>query len=236
MGTGTEEAISLEYLLPHSPKARHAVFQEVDAVAMYHYKLKILHEEQVRRRFGSKGHNDITAAEEEAAHELVDSVIGQMSIGDLVQGDAAEMGDDSSEEFTSSEDESSAGDTASRHTGKKSPTTRTPRTSPPSSRPPSQPPSRPSSISGKIKGVFHKRNSSDSSSIQRAATPSSYQPRKKKKGTPRPKEPELKVIPDLLPLFLELVRPSHTLCDQRNSSDVYAPQVRPRLQAKLQAN
>jgi len=195
----------LEYLLPHTGPAREAIFEEVDAVALYHYKLKIAHEEAIRKRFGTK--NDISVAEEEAAHELVDSVIGQMSLGELMQADAGEIDGDSEEGYTSSEDESSSV-ASEQHatTGDGKSHTSSPPTSPSKDTPPSP---RPGSSSGKARLLvnkldsLHKRSHSDDSSASKAA---SLLKRKKKGGT-RLKEPELRAIPDLLPLFLELVRP-----------------------------
>ncbi|KAG8890630.1 hypothetical protein FRB98_007185 [Tulasnella sp. 332] len=195
MGSGVGEEISLEYLLPHSGSARSAIFGEVDTVALYHYKLKIAHEEQVRRRFGSKAQDEIGDAEEAAAHDLVDSVIGQMSIGELMQGDAADIGESSDEAYTSSEEESSEeehGPRVHRTTAGKE----TPLATKPSSL-------SEKSASGKKPMAMHKRNSSNTSNGHRASTPAS-----KKKGVARLQEPELKLIPDLLPIFLELVRTS----------------------------
>ncbi|KAG9015787.1 hypothetical protein FRB93_012352 [Tulasnella sp. JGI-2019a] len=194
MSTGVGEDISLEYLLPHTGPARSAVFEEVDAVALYHYKLKIAHEEQVRRRFGSRAQDEIGDAEEAAAHDLVDSVIGQMSIGELMQGDAAEIGQESEEEYTSSEEESSeeGHDKPRVHGTASRQSTSSGKTDPPGS-------------PGKKHAALRKRASSALSNGRR--TPASLSKPKKKRGTTRLKEPELKVIPDLLPIFLELIRP-----------------------------
>ena len=76
---------------------------EVDAVALYHYKLKVAYEDRVRKRFGrTQGMNDADA-EDEVAAELVNGVVKDLSFGELVQGDA----DDLAAEETDSEDESS---------------------------------------------------------------------------------------------------------------------------------
>jgi len=208
MGNGTGEEISLEYLLPHTGPAREAIFKEVDTVALHHYKLKVLHEEQVRKRFGNRPQNEVEAAEEEAAQELMNSVIGQMDVGQLMRGDIAELDDDDSEEYTSSEDEeeSSAGSethvTANGrpHAGPLPGSSQ--RTSSDSSRSSSASAGRTSSL--KKLNPLHKRSSSKASNNRRPPTPLTLH--KRKKGA-RPKEPELTAIPELLPIFLELVRP-----------------------------
>lgn len=200
MSDGIGDQISLEYLLPHSSDARTTIFNEVDAIALYHYKLKIAHEEQVRRRFGGQLKDEIADAEEAAAQDLVDSVIGQMNIGDLVQGDAVEIGEDSSE-YSSSDEEESSVDT---HEDPAHPDSKPLPPVPPISS------SRRSSSSGKSASrptpnkkleALHLRTSSNSSK-GKATTP---QQRKTKKPGARYHEPEMKAIPELLPIFLELV-------------------------------
>lgn len=204
MSSGIGDEISLEYLLPHSNEARTSIFNEVDAVALYHYRLKVAHEEQVRRRFGGQAKDEIAVAEEAAAQDLVDSVIGQMNIGDLVQGDAVEIGEDSSDEYTSSdEDDSSAGthEDAERPDATAGPSARTPssRRSSASGKSPSRP-----TLHKKLEEL-HLRTSSNASKGKADVSPQ----QRTKKGGPRYHEPELKAIPELLPIFLELVCPIH---------------------------
>ncbi|KAI9063229.1 hypothetical protein FKP32DRAFT_1666643 [Trametes sanguinea] len=50
MRDGLGEPISLEFLLPHTGADRENVLREVDAVALYHYKLKVAYEAKLRRR------------------------------------------------------------------------------------------------------------------------------------------------------------------------------------------
>ncbi|KAK7049515.1 hypothetical protein VNI00_005546 [Paramarasmius palmivorus] len=113
MREGIGEPISLEFLLPHKGKERAEILAEVDKVALYHYKLKILYEDKLRRRFGrSQGQQDADA-EDQATKALVDGVIGEISFGEVVQGDAIDVAaeetdsDESSSEYeTSSEGDS----------------------------------------------------------------------------------------------------------------------------------
>lgn len=257
MREGLGQDISLEYILPHAESERVAIFKEVDAVALYHYKLKVSHEEKVRRRFDGRVKNDVDAAEEEAAQDLVDGVIGDLSLGELMQGDIDELSD-SSEDYTSSEEESSSDDnsTLSSHRTKSSTATKHAPNGhphhhhhPPANRkkslpslpshdgpPPPPPPKddvpspRPSmtlthssgsgsaqrsaSVPRRQKTIeaLHLKSSSGSSGKKGHGTPATpATPRTPKtprrKGILAPKEPELEVVPGLLPLFLELVRP-----------------------------
>jgi len=104
---GISQPLDLEYILPHGGETRAKIMAEVDAVAQYHYKLKVAHEEKVRRRF-DKG---IPANNDEA--ELLASVMGSLSIGETTMGDAEEMADEISDEedtvdrYYSDEDEES---------------------------------------------------------------------------------------------------------------------------------
>jgi hypothetical protein len=114
---GLKEPISLEYLLPHSGKERDEIMAEVDKVALYHYKLKVLYEDKLRRRFGRANGQPQADVDDEATQALVDGFVGEMNLGELVTDDvdmATEATDEeessseesSSSEFTGSEDES----------------------------------------------------------------------------------------------------------------------------------
>ena len=85
---GLGEPISLEFLLPHMGQERQEILEEVDKVALYHYKLKVLHEDKVRRRFGrAQGQNEADA-EDEATQALLDNAISEISLGELGRADA----------------------------------------------------------------------------------------------------------------------------------------------------
>ncbi|KAJ7781216.1 hypothetical protein B0H16DRAFT_1658847 [Mycena metata] len=106
--------VSLEFLLPHTGQERKDILAEVDKVALYHYKLKVVYEDKLRRRFGKVQANAMqndADAEDEATKALVDGVAEEINFGELISGDAvdlaAEETDEESEE--SSEFESSSG-------------------------------------------------------------------------------------------------------------------------------
>ncbi|KAG7096935.1 hypothetical protein E1B28_004334 [Marasmius oreades] len=109
---GIGSPLSLEFLLPYMGKERADILAEVDKVALYHYKLKVLYEDKIRRRFGrTRGQHDADA-EDEATKALVEGVVGEISFGELAQGDAFDVAaeetdedEDSSEYYSSSEDD-----------------------------------------------------------------------------------------------------------------------------------
>ncbi|KAF9567302.1 hypothetical protein CPC08DRAFT_740197 [Agrocybe pediades] len=101
---GLGDPISLEFLLPHKGQERSDILAEVDKVAQYHYKLKVLYEDKLRRRFGRAQSNEADA-EDEATQNLVNGVMGEISFGDLVQGDAMDLAAEDEEDETSSEEE-----------------------------------------------------------------------------------------------------------------------------------
>lgn len=108
---GLGDPLSLEFLLPHTGQDRTDILSEVDEIAMYHYKLKVIYEDKLRRRFGNaQGQRDVDA-EDEATQTLVNGVLGDIDFGELVGGDAldvaAEESDEFDDDYTSSDDYSS---------------------------------------------------------------------------------------------------------------------------------
>ncbi|KIJ56683.1 hypothetical protein M422DRAFT_197782 [Sphaerobolus stellatus SS14] len=113
---GLGEPISLEFLLPHTGQERIDILKEVDAVALYHYRLKVAHETKVRRRFGRGEGGEVanggpTTADQDdlATQALIDDVVRDFNFGDLVNGDVEDLVDtdssgEDSEEYDSSEE------------------------------------------------------------------------------------------------------------------------------------
>jgi hypothetical protein len=86
---GLGEPMDLDFILPAGGPAREAIMAEIDSVAQYHYRLKVAHEEKLRRRFDTdpaKG-GDI---EEQA---LLESVLATLSLSEAVS-EAADMESD----------------------------------------------------------------------------------------------------------------------------------------------
>ncbi|GMK60115.1 hypothetical protein CspeluHIS016_0903320 [Cutaneotrichosporon spelunceum] len=99
---GLPVPLDLEILLPHGGPERVAIMNEVDEIAQYHYKLKVAHEEKVRKRFASGAGADQQTMEEAA---LVDSVLQSLSIGDMIMGSAGEIAVEESEESEGDDDD-----------------------------------------------------------------------------------------------------------------------------------
>ncbi|KAJ9127616.1 hypothetical protein QFC24_001026 [Naganishia onofrii] len=93
---GLDDKIDLEFLLPYAGEERLEILREVDAVAAYHYKLKLAYEEKVRRRFRKDA-----ATDDEAA--LIDGMIASLNLNDSVVGDMEEVGEED-EDSEDSED------------------------------------------------------------------------------------------------------------------------------------
>jgi hypothetical protein len=92
---GIGEPVSLEYLLPHICQERASILREVDNVALYHYKLKVAHEEKIRRRFLRLQGQSSADAEDEATQALVQGVVEDI---DFVQGGALDLANDDSDD------------------------------------------------------------------------------------------------------------------------------------------
>ncbi|BEI87139.1 hypothetical protein CcaverHIS002_0704850 [Cutaneotrichosporon cavernicola] len=101
---GLPSELDLEILLPHAGPERVAIMKEVDDIAQYHYKLKVAHEEKVRKRFAGGAGADQQTMEEAA---LVDSVLQSLSIGETIMGSAGEIAVEESEESEEEDDDHS---------------------------------------------------------------------------------------------------------------------------------
>lgn len=105
MRDGLGDRVSLEFLLPHKGEERAEIMAEVDAVARYHYSLKVIYEAKVRRRFGRTAGQSEADAEDEEAAALVDSVVKDLSFGELVSEDADELAAQESDEDSGSDED-----------------------------------------------------------------------------------------------------------------------------------
>lgn len=101
---GLQQPIDLEFILPHAGPERQAIMAEVDAVAQYHYRLKIAHEEKIRKRFERSGGAGGSSQEQDEA-ELLGSVMASLDLGDTAVAEGAEINDEESEEEEYDEDE-----------------------------------------------------------------------------------------------------------------------------------
>ncbi|SJL02010.1 uncharacterized protein ARMOST_05334 [Armillaria ostoyae] len=110
--------ISLEFLLPQSATERKQIMDEVDKVAIYHYKTKVVYEEKVRRRFaGGQAAQGEGEREEEETRRMVDGVVGEISFGELVSGDVEELRAEDSDDEESDSDSEETGSGSTEDTG-----------------------------------------------------------------------------------------------------------------------
>lgn len=104
---GGPHKLDLEFLLPHSGPERVALLKEVDAIAIYHYKLKVAHEGKTRRKFlregGGKSGKVGAEKDDDDEQALIDSLVDGFSFGNTLTGDAAEIAE---EESSSGEEDS----------------------------------------------------------------------------------------------------------------------------------
>ncbi|PCH41007.1 hypothetical protein WOLCODRAFT_131649 [Wolfiporia cocos MD-104 SS10] len=254
MRDGLGERISVEFLLPHTGTEREEIVKEIDAVALYHYKLKVAYEDKVRKRFGrTQGLSDADA-EDEVTAEMVNGVVRDLSFGDLVQGDADDLAaqetdseDESSEEEYSSDDsyESDSDEASSEESIETDQTERepaTPRNHPattptspvrrshtiahfvrPQRRSPPTPPNGKRSLDAERlpMKIRHPRSmilsrsepphSEPKRQVPHSAPPQrrsvSRRPPSPKKKAPALQPPELQRLPELLPIFVEMMKP-----------------------------
>lgn len=225
---GLSEKIDLEFVLPVGEE-RLEILREVDAVAAYHYKLKLAYEEKVRRRF-----QKTAATDDEAA--LIDGMIASLNLNDSVVGDVEEVGeeDDESDESDDSEaDERSAALnqglddmqdwSAVDGRGKKSHAANSPRGSVDYSR---------SSLDKLRHPVQHYRERHGSQDTtpeneKRPPPPKPVKMRKKRGAADVIEMPALQKIPGLTPIMVEMV--SAARVDVKTLLTL--PQIRPLLRA-----
>ncbi|CAE6523036.1 unnamed protein product [Rhizoctonia solani] len=231
MRNGLGDPPSMEFILPHAGgEERAQLVREIDSVALYHYKLKLAHEDKIRRRFGrsANANSSVEDQEEAAAQEFMADLARDMQFSDVVRGEAGEitaMESESSSEYESDEtdetDSTEGSDSGSGTGTAESVGGRVPHTAPLPSREPTKgrasldvpSPSKPSSHSG----LRHARSFSHEQKSPARKDPtggrislrSSPTPQRRRKAPAQVlKEPELKLLPELLPLFVELVRPT----------------------------
>ncbi|KAJ1308617.1 hypothetical protein OPQ81_004315 [Rhizoctonia solani] len=233
MREGLGNPVSMEFILPHQGgEEREQLIREIDSVALYHYKLKLAHEDKIRRRFGRSANASASVEDQEeaAAQEFMADLARDMQFSDVLRGEAGEIAAVESESGSSEYDSDETDETESTEESDSGSGTGTAESVgdrvPPHSAPlpgrestkgrtsldvPS--PSKP----GGHSGLRHSRSFSHEqrSPIRkdpmggRISLRSSPTPQRRRKAPVKVlKEPELKLLPELLPLFVELVRPT----------------------------
>jgi Domain of unknown function in PX-proteins (DUF3818) len=207
---GLPEPMSLEFILPHAGTERARAIEEIDSVIEYHRKLKEAHHERMRRRIVR---GEMTERDEDAA--FVGGMMDQFSMGDL----AEVMGELDAEESDEEEnDEDSSDELGSRRTSQSSDR--------PSQNTPKSTDTLGTALASVSIGTLNRRNAEPAprpsptvhTNVRGPPTPSmrasvdSSMPRKshgrRKKGRVLIVPPTLVYIPQLVPVFVEMLRPA----------------------------
>ena len=175
---GLPSPVSLEYLLPHSGKEREVVLKEVDSIIDYHRKIKAAHHERMRRRMirGEAGEGESNG---DAA--FVGGVMENLQMSSVL-GDVEEFNNEDSEEDASDEEDNDSEDDFQ------------------------------DALSEATNSLSLDTPSSSNGPKPLPLVPGGLVPIMSKKARGRKKDrvpielPTLKVIPSLVPIFVELVR------------------------------
>lgn len=261
MRDGLGEPVNLEYVLPHTGQARADILKEVDTFALYHYKLKLAYESKVRRRFGDGQDGDAEDEQATQAvfdRVMGDMTFGELMRGDVDDIAAEESTDEESSEEETSEESDEEGASrvpanrvphsrehlpksasASQTSLRRSISDRHPLSPTPSgsfSPPANGRPSGSRSSSGNTEKPLASpppgRNSHSNASSSRLPLKKPQLPKRKKHGHTQIKPPQLKLLPELLPLFIELVRASTLVFWPVSNSIRFPFQVRPLLKPR----
>jgi len=222
---GLPQPIDLEFLLPDSGPQRQAIMAEVDAVAQYHYRLKVAHEEKIRRRFEKSPAGDldiVTGIEESDEAEILDTVMSGLHIDDtavdMIDDDSSSDEDDEDEDEDADSDHDSASGAKTHGHGHKA----SPLLAPvPDRFGPNAERDRRGSNSSTGKSGFHRiRHSIDFSRSSPTPDQGSSKVPETPRRSPRPRmskkkrrrlqaeaeiAPETKAIEEMRPLFMEIV-------------------------------
>ena len=92
---GMKSKISLEMLLPHSEAERKEIFKEVDELAIYHYKKKVMHEERMREKY-IESQEDYDGKGE--SNEWVAGLVGSLGVDEVLTTEVTAAGENESED------------------------------------------------------------------------------------------------------------------------------------------
>ncbi len=243
---GLPREVDLEVILPYAGSERLAIMKECDEVAAYYYKLKVAHEEKIRRRFQKDG-----ASEEEAA--FINGIVASLNMNDSIVNDAGEAAADGE----SSDDEDDDSDAEEAAASAFDPTkdngaaqwksvvkdddasTSSDRTSVHQSVQSEVSPLSGGSVENKRSSMDRIRNSLDFSRKTEAPTsapagPAHPQPQPKIKRRRRSKRgaqevavaPTLKHLPSLVPIFMEMVRQKVVMVSDSSKLTIVSAPVR----------
>ncbi|TIB88528.1 hypothetical protein E3Q19_03300 [Wallemia mellicola] len=115
---GMKSKISLEMLLPHSEAERKEIFKEVDELAIYHYKKKVMHEERMREKY-IESQEDYDGKGESS--EWVAGLVGSLGVDEVLTTEVTAAGENESEDGEEEEENINYPETGHMrtHTGEK---------------------------------------------------------------------------------------------------------------------
>ncbi|SJX61278.1 uncharacterized protein SRS1_10273 [Sporisorium reilianum f. sp. reilianum] len=213
--------VDLEICLPAGGEERKKALDEIDSLVLYAYRLKFLRELKLRRKLadrevagvagklmGADKKRRADGLTEEDDSAFVGAMVENLGVGDIFTGEVADAEAEEDEIETSDEEESDdghGGDGLKLHKVASSDSEAEAEDeddSAPRWRPT---PSRQATLTpGNLRQM-----DKELPSLPRGASADgagTEKPRKRRK-IPAPKAPELKVLPEMLPLFVEMVRP-----------------------------
>lgn len=85
---GISNEIDLEFILPHRGEEREMICKEIDALAIYHYKMKLAHEQRMREKYMQSQENEETTNE---TSEWVAGLVGQLGVDEVMTAEVNEV-------------------------------------------------------------------------------------------------------------------------------------------------
>ncbi|TKY84926.1 hypothetical protein EX895_006006 [Sporisorium graminicola] len=217
--------VDLEICLPAGGEERKRALDEIDSLVLYAYRLKFLRELKLRRKLadrevagvagklmGADKKRRADGLNEEDDSAFVGAMVENLGVGDIFTGEVADAEAEEDEIETSDEEESDDEQVgALRHDGLKlhkvvSSDSEADAEDDEEVAPRWRPaPSRQTTLTpGSLKQVDKELPSLPQDAATDGADAAKSRKRRK---IPSPKAPELKVLPEMLPLFVEMVRP-----------------------------
>lgn len=216
--------VDLEICLPAGGEERKRALDEIDALVLYAYRLKFVRELKLRRKLadrevaglagkliGTEKKRRTDGLSEEDDSAFVGAMVENLGVGDIFTGEVADAEAEEEELETSDEDESEDEEDVdgngrprlSRNQSSDSDeTAESDEAAAPRWRPT---PSRQTTLTQENLKTVEKDLPTPP---QAASTEASHgEKARRRRKIPAPKAPELKVLPEMLPLFVEMVRP-----------------------------
>ncbi|SPO21681.1 uncharacterized protein UTRI_01164_B [Ustilago trichophora] len=254
--------VDLEICLPAGGEERRRALDEIDSLVLYAYRLKFLRELKLRRKLadrevagvagkliGAEKKRRADGINEDDDTAFVGAMVENLGVGDIFTGEVADAEAEEDEMETSDEEDSDEEDGVHHHVdGVHRPKLNRKISSDseadaedgdtaPRWRPT---PSRQTTLTQASIKQLDKDLPSLPQGASANADGSSGEKTRKRRKIPSPKAPELKVLPEMLPLFVEMVRPllrpartASASSFRSNSYDPYASQQQHRAGLQL---